>query len=153
MTGWHDDGDSAECTTEKHSTKFLKFAECQDENTRQSFSSLPSVRTKTLGKVCKLCRVPRLKHSANKRATVRFYGHFAECPLEYTCQSQNTRQRRFPERQKMVSSPSVLPWHSATPLFAECYTRRSDQDPPPFFTNLSYITDPPQFTKNHDNSQ
>ena len=43
----------------KHSAKFLKFVECQDKNTRQRFSSLPSVRTITLGKVYKLCRVPR----------------------------------------------------------------------------------------------
>ena len=57
LTGWHGDGDFAECTMEKHSAKFLKFAECQDENTQQSFSALPSVKTKTLGKVSKLCRV------------------------------------------------------------------------------------------------
>ena len=65
----------------KHSAKFLNFAECQKLNTRQSFQSLPSVRTKTLGK---------------QAPAVRFYGHFAECPLEYT------RQRRLPEW-KMVS--------------------------------------------------
>ena len=70
LTGWHGDVDFAECTTEKHSAKFsqvcrvsglkhsakfLNFAECQHENTRQSFSSLPSVRRKTLGKVSQLC--------------------------------------------------------------------------------------------------
>ena len=32
----HGDGDFAECTTEKHSAKFLKFAECQAQNTQQS---------------------------------------------------------------------------------------------------------------------
>ena len=32
LTGWHGDGDFAECTTEKHSAKFLKFAECQAQN-------------------------------------------------------------------------------------------------------------------------
>ena len=72
LTGWNGDVDFAECTTEKHSTKFLKFAECQDENTRQSFSTLPSVNTKTLGKVPQVCRVSGRKHSAK-------FVNFAEC--------------------------------------------------------------------------
>ena len=63
LTGWHGDGDFAECTTEKHSEKFLKFAEC---------------KPKTLGKVYKLCRVSTPKHS------VKFI-KFAEC------QDENTR--------------------------------------------------------------
>ena len=29
LTGWNGDVDFAECTTEKHSVKFLKFVECQ----------------------------------------------------------------------------------------------------------------------------
>ena len=49
--------------------------------------------------------------------------------------------------------------------FAECNTRQREElssvkakhsakrPRPPFFTNLSHITDPSQFTKNHDNSQ
>jgi len=49
------------------------------KNTRQSFSSLPSVKPKTLGKVYKLCRVSRPKHSAK-------FLNFTECP------AQNTRQ-------------------------------------------------------------
>ena len=50
ITRWHGDGDFAECTMKKHSVKFLKFAECQAQNTRQT---LPGVISKTLGKVLK----------------------------------------------------------------------------------------------------
>jgi len=109
VMGWHGDGDFTECTTEKHSAKFLKVAECQDESTRQSFSTLPSVKTKTLGKVSRLYRVSSPKHSAkfinfaeyqghNTRQSLvlpsvalktlgkqprneQIYGHFAECPV------------------------------------------------------------------------
>ena len=73
LTGWHGDVDVAECTTEKHSVKFLKFAECQAENTRQSLDTLPSVMLKTLGKQARndqilwsLCRVSIRIHSAKK---------------------------------------------------------------------------------------
>ena len=63
LTRWHSDADFAECTTEKHSVKFLKFTECKRKNTRQSFYTLPSVSSKTLGKVSKVCRVSTAKHS------------------------------------------------------------------------------------------
>ena len=36
LTGWHGDDDFAECTTKKHSAKFLKFAECQAKLCRVS---------------------------------------------------------------------------------------------------------------------
>ena len=50
------------------------------ENTRQSFSTLLSVKTKTLGIVSKLCRVSIPKHSVT---FIKFAG----------CQDQDTRQR------------------------------------------------------------
>ena len=52
----------------------------RQKNTRQSFSSLPSVRTKTLDKVSQVCRVSGRKHSAK-------FLKFVEC------QDKNTRQR------------------------------------------------------------
>jgi len=48
----------------KHSAKFLKFAECHEENTRQTFSRLLSATNKTLGKVLHGYRVSGIKHSA-----------------------------------------------------------------------------------------
>ena len=30
LMGWHGDGDFAECTTKKHSTKFLKYGSTSD---------------------------------------------------------------------------------------------------------------------------
>jgi len=65
--------------TPKHSATFLNFAECQAQNTQQSSYTLPSVKTKTLGKVSKLCRVSSKKHSAK-------FLNFTEC------QGHNTRQ-------------------------------------------------------------
>ena len=59
------------------------------KNTRQSFSTLPSVKPKTLGKVSKLCRVSIPKHSAT-------FLKFAECL------DQSTRQR-------LHTLPSVTP--------------------------------------------
>ena len=50
------------------------------KSTRQSFSTLPSVKPKTPGKVSKVCQVSSPKHSAK-------FLNFAEC------QGQNTRQR------------------------------------------------------------
>ena len=108
VTGWHGDGDFAECTTEKHSAKVVKVAECQDENTRQSFSTLPSVKTKTLGTISKLYRVSRLKHSAK-------FINFAECHGHNTRQSlvlpSVTRSKHLANNHAtnkfMVTLPSV----------------------------------------------
>ena len=50
------------------------------KNTRQSFSSLPSVMKKTLGKLSQDCRVSRIKHSA------KFF-KFTKCQEEKTRQS------------------------------------------------------------------
>ena len=66
----------------------------QRKNTRQSFSSLPSVMTKTLGKVSQLCRVSTRKHS------VKFF-KFAEC------HAKNTRQTSEERLDFIVTSPSV----------------------------------------------
>ena len=94
LTGWHGDGNFAECTTKKHTIKFLKVAKCPDENTRQSFSTLLSVKTKTLGKISRLYRVSSPKHSANFR-------NFAEC------HAQNTWQTSAQRPDFVVTLPSV----------------------------------------------
>ena len=45
LTGWHGDDDFAECTTKKHSAKFLNFAECQDQNIL-NFAECPAQNTR-----------------------------------------------------------------------------------------------------------
>ena len=122
---------------EKHSAKFLKVAECQDENTRQSFSTLPSVNTKTLGKVPQVCRVSGRKHSAK-------FVNFAECHGHNTRQSLDTLPSATPKTLGKQASNGQILWslcrvsigiHSSKPkhsakkvtrttengLFAECF--------------------------------
>ena len=150
------------------------------KNTRQSFSSLPSVRKKTLGKISQLCRVSTRKHSAK-------FLKFTECQHQNTRQSLGTLPSAIPKTLGKQASYGQILWslcwvsigiHSSKPkhsakkvprmiengLFAECFTltlgnssvwvlHSAKRPRSPFFTNLSHITDPSQFTKNHDNSQ
>ena len=76
----------------KHPITFLKFAESQDQSTRQSLHTLPSVTSNTLGKqecngqiLWSLCRVSirihsaKTKHSAKMIPRITEIGLFAEC--------------------------------------------------------------------------
>ena len=88
----------------------------QRKNTRQSFSSLPSVRTKTLGKVSQLCRVSTRKHSAK-------FLKFAECEEENTRKSFSTLLSVNTKTLGKVSQVCRVPRrkHSAKFVnFAEC---------------------------------
>ena len=107
----------------KHPAKFLNFAECQHENTRQSSSSLPSVRP---------------KHSAT-------FVNFAECHVHNTRQSLDILPSAMPKTLGKQASYGQILWslyrvsigiHSSKPkhsakkvprmiengLFAECFT-------------------------------
>ena len=73
------------------------------KNTRQSFSSLPSVRTKTLGKVSQLCRVSTRKHSAK-------FLKFAECQDENTRQNLDTLPSATPKTLGKQASNGQILW-------------------------------------------
>jgi len=121
----------------KHSAKFLNFVEFQDYNTRQTLETLPSVTLKTLGKQARndqilwsLCRVSIRIHSAKPKHSAK-------------------RVPRITENGLFVECFALTLGNSSL-----CRVLHSAKRPrPPFFTNLSRITDPSQFTINHHNSQ